>query len=102
MAGVKPLTTEQTKALKVLGARLGGRLLTHLNSCVHCGLCGESCHYYLRYGEARFMPGNKVDQIARLYRRYHTVLGRFLPGLTGARDLDDNTIKEMVDVIFGG
>jgi len=80
----------------------GGRLLTHLNSCVHCGLCGSSCHYYLRYRDPRFIPGNKVDQIARLYRRYFSQLGRILPGWIGARDLDDEGIEEMVDVIFGG
>jgi Fe-S oxidoreductase len=96
------LTVEQERALDALKKRLKGRLLTHLNSCVRCGLCGESCHYYLRYGEPRFMPGNKVDQIARLYRRYFTAQGRLLPRWFGARDLDREAIEEMVDVIFGG
>lgn len=81
---------------------MDGELRTHLNSCVRCGLCGESCHYYLRYGDERYLPVNKVEQLARVYRRYHTVLGRLVPGWVGARDLDDETIREMVDVIFGG
>jgi Fe-S oxidoreductase len=96
------LTAEQRKALKALRTRLGGRLRTQLASCVHCGLCGQSCHYYLHYGEPRFIPGNKADQVARLYRRYHTVLGRLVPWWVGARGLDDEAIEEMVDVIFGG
>jgi Fe-S oxidoreductase len=94
--------SKSLKALEVLKARLDGRLRTHLSSCVHCGLCGASCHYYLRYGEARFIPGNKADQLARLYRRYHTVLGRLLPRWVGARALDEKAVEEMVDVIFGG
>jgi Fe-S oxidoreductase len=102
MASVRTLTAGQKRSLKALETRLGGRLRTHLNSCVHCGLCGESCHYYLRYREARFIPGNKADQIARLYRRYHTILGRLVPQWIGARDLDEKAIEEMVDVIFGG
>jgi Fe-S oxidoreductase len=93
---------DREKALDLLNARLDARLRTHLNSCVHCGLCGEVCHYYLRYGDARYIPGNKVDQISRIYRRYHTVLGRVMPGWVGARDLDDKAIEEMVDVLFGG
>ena len=93
---------DRKKALEALRTRLDGRLLTHLNSCVHCGLCGRSCHYYLKYGDPRFIPGNKVDQIARLYRRYFSPLGRFFPGWVGARDLEDEAIDEMVDVIFGG
>jgi Fe-S oxidoreductase len=102
MAGIGPLSEGQKQALKALETRLGGRLRTHLNSCVHCGLCGQSCHYYLRYGEARFVPGNKADQLARLYRRYHTLPGRLLPRWFGAGDLDEKAIEEMVDVIFGG
>ncbi|KPK77245.1 MAG: hypothetical protein AMJ79_03850 [Phycisphaerae bacterium SM23_30] len=102
MANAKKLTKEQKKALDILARRLNGRLRTHLNSCVRCGLCGDSCHYYLRYGDERFIPGNKVDQIARLYRRYHTIMGRLLPRWVGARDLNEDTIQEMIDVIFGG
>ncbi len=96
------LTPDRKKALEALRTRLGSRLLTHLNSCVHCGLCGRSCHYYLKYKDPRFIPGNKVDQISRLYRRYFSTLGRILPGWVGARDLDEEAIEEMVDVIFGG
>ncbi len=102
MAGIKMLSPDRKRALRVLENRLGGRLLTHLNSCVHCGLCGKSCHYYLKYGDPRFIPGNKVDQISRLYRRYFSPLGRILPAWVGARDLDEETIEEMVDVLFGG
>ncbi len=102
MANAKKLTKEQKKALDILARRLNGRLRTHLNSCVRCGLCGDSCHYYLRYGDERFIPGNKVDQIARLYRRYHTIMGRLFPKWVGACDLNEDAIEEMVDVIFGG
>jgi Fe-S oxidoreductase len=102
VAGLGPPTPERRRAIEALGERLNGRLRTHLSSCVHCGLCGESCHYYIRYGEPRFMPGNKVDQIARLYRRYFTAAGRLIPGWVGAGDLDDEAVREMVDVIFGG
>ncbi len=102
MAGIDSLTSGKKKALEALKTRLTGRLTTHLNSCVHCGLCGESCHYYLRYGDPRFMPGNKVNQIARLYRRYFTTAGRLIPRWLGAAELDQAIITEMVDVIFGG
>jgi Fe-S oxidoreductase len=102
MTGGATLTPDRRKALDALRERLGGRLLTHLNSCVHCGLCGRSCHYYLTYRDPRFIPGNKVDQIARLYRRYFSPLGRILPRWVGARDFDQRGVEEMVDVIFGG
>ena len=97
----RKLTAQQSEALDILEQRLNSRLLTHLNSCVHCGLCGESCHYYLATGDERFIPGKKVDLIASVYRRYHTLAGKIVPKLTGARDFNDETIEEMVDVLFG-
>lgn len=99
---MKSLPDDRKRALEALEKRLSGRLRTHLNSCVHCGLCGESCNYYIKYGDPRYIPGNKVDQIARLYRRYFTTAGRLIPRYIGAGDLDDKAIEEMVDVIFGG
>lgn len=99
---MKKLTEKQKKALDVLSRKMSGKLRTQLNSCVHCGLCGESCHYYLRYREEKYIPGNKVDLIARIYRRYHTLAGKIVPGWVGAHDLDDESIEEMVDVIYGG
>ena len=101
MDNEKYLTSDKEKALKLLSDRLDGKLHSHLNSCVRCGLCGESCHYYLSSGDERYIPGNKVRQIERIYRRYHTVTGRLLSRWVGARDFDDGAVDEMVDVIFG-
>lgn len=89
------------KGLKVLNTRDNGKLLTHLNSCVHCGLCAKSCIYYRAMPEARFIPATKVDLVASIYRRYSTTSGKLFPALTGARKLDDKTAGEMVDLLFG-
>ena len=93
--------TDYKKALELFKKKLDGKLRTYLNSCVHCGLCSESCHYYLATGDDRFIPGRKVDQIAGLYRRYYTLLGRIIPGWTGARKLNDKSVEEIVDIAFG-
>jgi len=101
MVKKKSLTSKQQKALELFDRKLDGRLRTHLNSCVRCGLCGESCHYFLASKNDRFIPGRKVDQISRIYRRYYTILGRLVPKWVGAKDLDNKSIEEMVDLFFG-
>ncbi|UCG28110.1 MAG: (Fe-S)-binding protein [Bacteroidales bacterium] len=95
------LTPDQIRALERFGQNLNGRLLTHLNSCVHCGLCGESCQYYLTTKDDRFIPGRKADLISSIYRRYFTLAGKIAPWLVGARDLNHETVSEMVDILFG-
>ncbi|MGE0092624.1 MAG: (Fe-S)-binding protein [Bacteroidales bacterium] len=89
------------KGLEMLKSLQDGKLMTHVNSCVHCGLCGESCLYYLANKEARFLPAMKVDLVSSVYKRYFTFTGRVFPKLINARDLDQETTEEMVDLLFG-
>lgn len=89
------------KALDILRNPADSKLITHLNACVHCGLCGTSCLFYKSYNEPKYLPGKKVDLVASLYRRYCTTMGKVVPALTNARDLDDEMIEEMVDSLYG-
>lgn len=99
MAG---LTDEKKKiGLKVLNSFKDSKLLTHLNSCVHCGLCADSCLYYRVYKNEHYVPAKKVDLVAAIYRRYNTFLGRKVPWLTKARDLDDKSLEELTDLLYG-
>ncbi len=99
---MEKLTQEKIdKGLEVFNGNLDGKLLTHLNSCVHCGLCAESCVYYLADPQAKFIPATKVELVSSIYRRYKTFSGKVAPGLVGARKLDDATVEEMVDLLFG-
>lgn len=89
------------KGIEVFKNQKDSKLRAHINSCVHCGLCAESCTYYLAMPDAKFVPAYKVDLVASVYKRYCTLTGKVFPGLVGARKLDDATIEEMVDLLFG-
>ncbi len=91
----------KNKALSILKNTDDSKLVTHLNSCVHCGLCGTSCLFYKSFNEPKYIPGKKVDLVASIYRRYCTAMGKIAPKLTHARDLDDAMIEEMVDSLYG-
>jgi Fe-S oxidoreductase len=88
------------KALSIL-SRGDGKLQAHLNSCVRCGLCAESCIFYLSTGEERYIPARKVDLVSSIYRRYNTLPGKLVPGLVKARELNEETVIEMVDLLYG-
>jgi Fe-S oxidoreductase len=99
---MEKLTKEKIeKGLAVLNGGLDGKLLTHLNSCVHCGLCAESCVYYQSDPNPNFIPAKKVDLVASIYRRYKTSTGKIFPALVGARDLNTETVNEMIDLLYG-
>ena len=96
-----PNTEQIRSGLRVFREPRDSRLLTHLNSCVHCGLCAESCMYYLTTNDERFVPARKVDLVSSIYKRYCTLAGKVVPGLFHARELDEDTVDEMIDLLFG-
>lgn len=89
------------KGLEVFKNLPDSKLETYLNSCVHCGLCAESCLYYLATHDERMIPARKADLVSSIYRRYCTFTGKFFPSLVNARDLDEENVKEMIDLLFG-
>ena len=41
----------------------------HLESCVHCGLCAEACHFHVTTGDAKYTPIRKLELLRRAYWR---------------------------------
>ncbi len=63
--GAEKLTPERIeKAINaVLGNEAGARLKAYVDTCAHCGLCSEACHFFLsRDRDPRFSPVGKVKQ----------------------------------------
>ena len=63
--GVRRLTPEriQTVINSVLGAETGARFKAYIQTCIHCGLCSDACHFYLSNDkDPRFSPVGKVKQ----------------------------------------
>lgn len=88
-------------ARETLDRAVGRGVMKHVNACVHCGLCGESCHIYLADPVSENLPAAKAGQVAALSRRYHTLVGRTMPWLNGARDLDERALDDLTEAVHG-
>jgi Fe-S oxidoreductase len=42
---------------------------TYMESCIHCGLCAEACHYYVQTGDPRYTPIWKLELFKKAYKR---------------------------------
>ena len=96
------LTSEDLrKALKVFREKITSEYAAYLNSCVHCGLCAESCHYYVAEGDIESIPAHKLNLVTSVFKRYFTSAGKIIPRWVGAKELDQDTIRQWVDSLFG-
>jgi Fe-S oxidoreductase len=63
--GAQKLTEARIKQVvdNVLKQEAGARLKSYVNTCIHCGLCSEACHYYLSHEkDPHYSPVGKVKQ----------------------------------------
>ena len=88
-------------AVRRLAKALDGPSVVHLESCVRCGLCAESCHYFLDDRDLKSIPAYKLNLIIRVFNRYFGRRGRLAPGWTGAKNFNRQEAGEWVDSLFG-
>jgi Fe-S oxidoreductase len=63
--GAEKLTEKKIEKVinSVLKGETGARLKAYVDTCIHCGLCSEACHYYLSHdNDPHFSPVGKVKQ----------------------------------------
>ena len=80
--GVSRLGPEKIEKVirQVLDQETGARLKAYVETCIHCGLCSDACHFYLSNDkDPRFSPVGKVKQtIWEMIRRKGRVDADFI------------------------
>jgi Fe-S oxidoreductase len=95
--GVQNLTEERIeKAInKVLKGESGARLKAYVDTCIHCGLCSEACHYYLSHdNDPRYSPVGKVKQtLWEMLKNKGKVSGEFIKRASQIASTECNCCK---------
>jgi Fe-S oxidoreductase len=94
------------KAQKVLdrfSKKLNRQMVGSLVSCVHCGMCTNSCHYVLTNpDDPTYAPAYKADQIRKIFKRHYDWTGRVFPWWVKAKTImTDEELEELKDIAFG-
>jgi Fe-S oxidoreductase len=96
------LTDEKAKrALDVLRGRLNRQLEASLEVCVRCGICGDSCHYYVANPKPEHVPAYRAEQLRKIYRGLFDLIGKTAPGWVGAAELDQKMVDDLIATTFG-
>ncbi len=93
--------SERATAIAMFRSKIDAAAAAYLNACVHCGLCADSCHYYLANREAESVPAYKLGLVQGLFEEQYSVLGKLFPFLKGAKAFDSEAAEEWVDVLYG-
>lgn len=78
--GASRQPVDKLKIKEILKANHGARIRTWLSICSRCGLCAESCFYYLAHdGDPHLSPAYKLQKtLGEMYRRKGNLKRSFL------------------------
>ncbi len=95
---VLPAAERVERAKTVFRRGLDARMATYLETCLHCGMCAEVCHFYEATGNGKYAPIYKVEPLRRFYRRELAPMA-WLRRLT-SRDLSLEELEEWRELAY--
>ena len=69
-------------------------LKVFMDICVRCGACADKCHFFLGTGDPKNMPVMRQELMRSVYRKEFTLGGKLFGKMAGARELDEDVVKE--------
>jgi Fe-S oxidoreductase len=93
-----PEAERVARAKRVFIEKTDAAVALDLESCLHCGMCAEACHFYEGTGDGRLAPIHKLKLLRKVYRRE---LGPFrLVHRLLSRDLTLAELEEWQPLVF--
>jgi len=68
----QPVVTPEQQvagAMRGFSHEIGAMSAFRLESCIHCGMCAEACHYYIATEDPQYTPIWKVEPFKQAYKR---------------------------------
>jgi len=87
-----------SKAKAVFLSKLNTVEAVDLESCIHCGMCAEACHFYVTTQDPKYVPIRKLDLIKRVYRRELSPL-RWLHRLY-TKDITAQDLEQWQELVY--
>ncbi len=62
-------TQRVASAMSGFSQEIGALSAFRLESCIHCGMCAEACHYFIATDDPQYTPIWKVEPFKQAYKR---------------------------------
>ena len=85
---------------QALRKNLSRKIQFMLNSCVNCGLCAESCHYYCATGDSDLIPVNKFNKLSRILQTHFHPVKSLLPFFKTHDGPDEQMVSELYKAAY--
>ncbi|MDH3513977.1 MAG: (Fe-S)-binding protein, partial [Gammaproteobacteria bacterium] len=87
-------------AMKNFVRDFGAHVATYMESCIHCGMCAEACHYYVQTGDPKYTPIWKLEPFKQAYKREMGPFAIFYRMLGLKRKVTVEELEEWQELIY--
>ena len=97
------LTAESPASLnrEILDKQLTRETVAALEGCVRCGLCADTCHYYLAQPQLQNMPVYRGEALRKLYRETTGRTNRLFRKPAKTASDQQRSLDALTDMAFG-
>ncbi len=78
----------------------GAHVATYMESCIHCGMCAEACHYYVQTGDPKYTPIWKLEPFKQAYKREMSPFAFFYRTLGLKHKVTVEELEEWQELIY--
>jgi Fe-S oxidoreductase len=79
---------------------LDAPIASFFSSCVHCGLCAESCLFYTETGDPKYAPIRKLEPLRRTWFQEYTLLGKLAKAVGLSKPVTDEELADWAPLVY--
>jgi Fe-S oxidoreductase len=98
--GEMPDTERVAIAMRGFVRDFGAHVATYLESCIHCGMCAEACHYYVQTNDPKYTPILKLEPFKQAYQREMSPFAFFYRTLGLKSKVTVEQLEEWQELIY--
>jgi len=90
------------KGLAVLRAEVDSKVKSFFSSCVHCGICAESCLFYTETKDPRYTPIYKTEPLRKLWKNEYSFWGKLAGKLGMSKPMTEADLADWEELVYDG
>lgn len=88
------------RAKQTFMQKIDSRMAVDLETCIHCGMCAEACHYFEATQDEKYSPVYKFEPLRRFYRRELSPMRWLCKPFT--RDISAEDLEKWQELVYEG
>jgi Fe-S oxidoreductase len=86
--------------MRSFSSEIGALSAFRLESCIHCGICAESCHFYIATEDPKYTPIWKIEPFKQAYKREASAFAPVVRALGLKKKVTADQLLEWQHLLF--